>query len=292
MVLDNRQRKRCGRAWPGMLAGCVVVLCALSACAKHSAPVVAGTALLQCAIQDLDAAVAAPPVLVPPGGCPGHYDMRPGDVARVANCGALFLHPWQEVLPNVAQIIEASGIASEKVVVIPVPGNWMLPEVYVQALEAVSSALTTRGLASAQTEDRVAQRCTELRALGDAFRDQLLAAGAPDTPVICQEMIAPVVEWAGFPVVEIFARSEDLSVSAVQALVQRSKDEAVALVIDNLQSGDEKMGTALAAELGTQCVVISNFPGGLPETDTWDQALAENVERLLNALRQLHDPAA
>ncbi|HPK00494.1 MAG TPA: zinc ABC transporter substrate-binding protein [Candidatus Hydrogenedentes bacterium] len=275
-----------------MLTGCVAVLCALSGCAEHTAPVVAGTALLQCAVQDAGAAGAAPSVLVPPGSCPGHYDMRPSDVARVAHCDALFLHPWQELMPSVTRLIEASGIASEKVVVIPVPGNWMLPDVYAQALEAVSSALTTRGLASGRARDHIERRCAEVRALGDALRDQLIAAGAPETPVICQEMIAPVVEWAGFPVAGIFARSEDLSVSGVQALVQRSKGEAVALVIDNLQSGDEKMGAALAAELGTQCVVISNFPGGLPETDTWDQAVAENVERMLNALRQIREPAA
>jgi hypothetical protein len=30
----------------------------------------------------------------------------------------------------------------------------------------------------------------------------------------------------------------------------------------------------------------------LPETDTWDQAVAENVERMLNALRQIREPAA
>jgi len=292
MVSDERQRER-QRMRPGILAGCVAALCVVSSgCVKHGAPVVAGTALLQCAVQDVAAGGAAPPVLIPPGTCPGHYDMRPGDVGRVADCDVLFLHPWQEAMPNVTRVIEASGIAPEKVLVIPVPGNWMLPDAYAQALEAVAAALETRGLAPGEVRDRAVQRGAAVRALGDALRSRLTAVGAPGTPVMCQEMIAPVVEWAGFSVAGTFGRSEDLSVSGVEALVRRGKDQAVALVIDNLQGGDEKMGAALAAELGTPRVVLSNFPGGLPETATWDRAATENVERLLDALRQLREPAA
>jgi len=39
-------------------------------------------------------------------------------------------------------------------------------------------------------------------------------------------------------------------------------------------------------------VIISNFPGGLPETASWDRAVAQNVERLLDALRRVREPAA
>ena len=292
MVSDKRQRKPRGRAWPGALAGCLAALCVFSSgCVKHGAPVVAGTALMQCALQDA-AASAAPPVLIPPGSCPSHYDVRPGDVARVADCDVLLLHPWQEALPNVTRVIEASGIPAEKVVVIPVPGNWMLPDAYAQALEAVAAALETRGLAPGEARNRAVQRGVEVRALGDALRSRLTAAGAPDTPVMCQEMIAPVVEWAGFPVAGTFGRSEDLSARDVEALVRRGKDQEVSLIIDNLQGGDEKMGAALAAELGTQRVIISNFPGGMPETASWDRAVTQNVERLLDALRHVREPAA
>ncbi|HQK76405.1 MAG TPA: hypothetical protein PKZ25_09430 [Candidatus Hydrogenedentes bacterium] len=198
MVSDKRQRKPRGRAWPGALAGCLAALCVYSSgCVKHGAPVVAGTALMQCALQDA-AASAAPPVLIPPGSCPSHYDVRPGDVARVADCDVLLLHPWQEALPNVTRVIEASGIPAEKVVVIPVPGNWMLPDAYAQALEAVAAALETRGLAPGEARNRAVQRGVEVRALGDALRSRLAAAGAPDTPVMCQEMIARSSNGPGF----------------------------------------------------------------------------------------------
>lgn len=272
--------------------GCSSLLCVfVLGCVQENEPIVAGTALIQCAVQDLIPGAAVPLTLIPPGSCPGHYDMRPGDIQRVAACDTLLIHPWQETLANVAGVVRASGIPRDKVLVVPVPGNWMAPDAYAEALESLAEILVTKGMGPEGLSDRAEQRGNEVRSLGRKLQDRLRTAGAPNTAVMCQDMIQPFVEWAGFAVAGPFGRSEDLSAGDVEALVRLGKEQGVTLVIDNLQSGDEKMGETLARELGADRVAISNFPGGLPNTATWERALTRNVELLLGVLERLGAPA-
>lgn len=272
--------------------GCAGLLCAtLTACHQHNEPVVTGTALMQSVVQDVLGGETAPAVLIPPGSCPGHYDMRPSDIERVAQCEALLLHPWQVDMPNVASVIRASGIAPERVHVVPAQGNLMVPEAYAHALEAVAEVLAANGLATSDASAKATKRSAEARALGETLEARLAAAGTRETVVLCQNMIAPFVEWAGFSVAGVFGRSEDLSVGDVEALVQLGKASSVSLIIDNMQSGDEKMGAVLARETGAERVILSNFPGGLPGTGTWNLAVTRNAELIFDALERVAQSA-
>ena len=271
---------------------CAGLLCLLvAACQQQNEPVVAGTALMQSVLQDVLGGETVPAVLIPPGSCPGHYDMRPSDIERVARCEALLLHPWQSDMPNVTSVIRASGIAPERVYVVPAQGNWMVPEAYADALEAVADVLAANGLDGGGAAVRAAERSAESRALGDTLQARLIAAGTPEVSVLCNDMIAPFAEWAGFSVAGVFGRSEDLSVGDVEALVRLGKISDVVLIIDNMQSGDEKMGAVLARETGAERVILSNFPGGLPSTGTWNLAVKRNAELILDALERVAQSA-
>ncbi|MBC7324688.1 MAG: zinc ABC transporter substrate-binding protein, partial [Moorella sp. (in: Bacteria)] len=80
-----------------------------------------------------------------------------------------------------------------------------------------------------------------------------------------------------------YGRPEELTPQRVRELVDKGRQEGAKLIIDNLQSGPDA-GAGMAKELGIPRVTISNFPGGLPGTDKWDQALQKNIELLLAAL--------
>jgi len=97
-------------------------------------------------------------------------------------------------------------------------------------------------------------------------------------------MQAGFVEWAGFDIVAIYGRPEDLSVAEVEKLVVEAKEAGVALVIDNLQSGATSNSETMAEDVGAIQVTISNFPGGFEDTETWEKALDKNVDLLLEAL--------
>ncbi|MCJ7576592.1 MAG: zinc ABC transporter substrate-binding protein, partial [Dehalococcoidia bacterium] len=116
--------------------------------------------------------------------------------------------------------------------------------------------------------------------------DRLLEAGLEGVKVICADMQAGFVGWAGFDVVATYGRPEDLSVADVEQLVTEAKEARVALVIDNLQSGATDTSETMAQDIGAVQVTISNFPGGLENTETWEKAIDKNVDLLLEALNE------
>jgi hypothetical protein len=58
------------------------------------------------------------------------------------------------------------------------------------------------------------------------------------------------------------------------------------LIIDNLQSGT-KFGESLANELGIVHVVLTNFPGAIPGTESLPSMLKYNAERLFDAVKNV-----
>ena len=46
---------------------------------------------------------------------------------------------------------------------------------------------------------------------------------------------------------------------------------------------------SLAKELGAVQVALSNFPGALEGTETWEKAFERNVALLIDAVKKSHD---
>jgi len=95
----------------------------------------------------------------------------------------------------------------------------------------------------------------------------------------------PFSEWIGLEVVEIYQPPETLSVQTVQNLVVEGKDEKIAFVIDNLQSGTA-LGAQLADEIGGRHIVFSNFPEAIPGTDTIAEMIQYNADELFSSIKQ------
>jgi len=230
--------------------------------------------------------------LLPPASCPGHYDMRPADMEAVAGCELLLLHPWQEAMPNIKGVREAAGLAPERVHIVPVPGNWMLPDTHARAAAALADVLGRRYPEQAGTITAGAARIEAACATAGTAAKACVAAsfaGGPDGPaarVLCAEQQAELARYLGLDVVATFGRPESMSVARVGELTRLAREQGVALVVDNLQSGDMKTGARFAAECGALHVVLSNFPGAERGADTWEQTLRSNAERLAAALAQ------
>ena len=95
------------------------------------------------------------------------------------------------------------------------------------------------------------------------------------------------ISWAGFDVVASYGRPEDLSVGEMEQLLTKGKQAGVLLVIDNLQSGGTDNSEGMARDTDAMQVVISNFPSGFENTETWDKAVDKNIELLLEALAKV-----
>ena len=252
-----------------------------------SVDIVAGSSLITNIIQDVADGKLKVRTLIPPGMCPGHYDVKPSDIEALANSKALFIHDYQENFKNVTGLIEAAENPDLIVRVIDVKGNWMAPTVQAEAVDKIAQALGEIDQEnSAYYQEKAAERAQAILATGEEVKNRLLEVGVEKVKVVCSDMQAGFVEWAGFDIVAIYGRPEDLSVAEVEKLVVEAKEAGVALVIDNLQSGATSNSETMAEDVGAIQVTISNFPGGFEDTETWEKAIDRNVDLLLEALNE------
>ncbi len=106
-----------------------------------SAPIAVGSTLIADIVRDLSEGRFAPHNLVPPGMCPAHCDMRPGDIERVASSKVVLVHPWQRDAANITKLVEAANLPRERMFIVDVAGNWLAPPVHCKAVEAIGSKL-------------------------------------------------------------------------------------------------------------------------------------------------------
>lgn len=268
----------------------LTVLLWLFSCAPATrAPisVVAGSSLITDIVHDIAGDKVAVRTLIPPGVCPGHYDIKPGDVEALANSRALLIHSYQQDFRNIKELIEAAGNEDLVIKVIDVQGNWMVPQVQAEAVVKIAQALSEIDPQNSAYYQENGQRRNEaILAKGEEIRERLKEARLGEIKVICADMQLGFVKWAGFDVVATYGRPEELSVADVERLISQAKEANVALVIDNLQSGATDTSQAMAREINAIQVTISNFPGGFEDTETWEKAIEKNIDLLLAAVNE------
>nr|BAL58460.1 periplasmic solute binding protein [Candidatus Acetothermum autotrophicum] len=217
-------------------------------------------------------------VLIPGGMCPAHYDIRPSDVAAVARA-ALVLHhgfePWME------NLVKASG---SKALVVKTGDDWNVPPNAIQqvgiVLEALAKILPKDAQILQQNAVAFQKRIEELAGRLLARAQQL---NVQEAKVISQAFQAKFVSWLGFHVVGTYPPPERVSAQLFLQLVQLGREQKVALVVDNLQSG-VGVGARLAFEIGAVSVVLTNFPGAVPNTRDYLEVIAHNGTQMFEAL--------
>jgi len=257
----------------------------LLSCTQQSVDIMAGSSLIANIIQDVAGDKLETRTLIPPGVCPGHYDVKPSDIEALANSKALFIHDYQENFENITGLVEAAENPDLIITVLNVTGNWMVPAVQAEAVDKIAQALGEIDPENAAYyEGKAAERAQAILAKGEEVADRLLEAELEEVKVICADMQAGFVGWAGFNITATYGRPEDLSVADVEQLITDAIEAGVALIIDNLQSGSATLGAAIEQDVKAIPVTISNFPGGLENTETWEKAIDKNVDLLLEAL--------
>jgi zinc transport system substrate-binding protein len=287
-VLEGRTMRRSLR---DTLVVVLVVIVAAFIVHAHSAPtsvdIMAGSSLISNIVQDVADGRLETRTLIPPGVCPGLYDAKPSDIEALANSKALFIHDYQQNFQNIKGAIEAAENHNLTITVLNVTGNWMVPAVQAEAVSKIAQALGEIDPENAAYyAGNATERAQVILAYGDEVKNTLQGAGVEGVKVICADMQQGFVEWAGFDVVATYGQPEDLSPAQMDELVTEAKEAGVALVIDNLQSSATTTGEAMAQDIGAIQVTISNFPGGLENTETWEKAIDKNVDLLLGALNE------
>jgi zinc transport system substrate-binding protein len=250
-----------------------------------SVDVMAGSSFIANIVEDVADGGLEARTIIPPGVCPGHYDVKPSDIEALANAEALIVHNYQQNYQNIVGAIEAAQNPDLVVKVIDMTGNWMVPEVQAEGVAKIAQALGEIYPENiAYYQGNATEKAQAILVKGDDVEDRLLQGGVDGVKVVCAEMQAGFVSWAGFNITATFGRPEDLSPAQIADLIDNAQESGVALIIDNLQSGSATLGASIGEDIEAIPITISNFPGGLENTETWEKAIDKNVDLLLGAL--------
>ncbi|OYT52890.1 hypothetical protein B6U66_00595 [Candidatus Bathyarchaeota archaeon ex4484_135] len=244
--------------------------------------VVCMTTVLASIVEQIGGPYVEVEAIVPAGFCPGHYDMRPSDVEAVSKADILLGHI--AVFPWVEKLLQAAGRSVSDLIMLH--GAWNTPEGAISYVKNITDILcshpeTNSTMASYFTEMN-ATICSELQELASYLKARAEELGVGSVKVICMQWQVPFVSWLGFNITATFPPPESMSPKDIEALVSKGKEEGVAIVIDNLQSGTE-VGTEVAREIGAEHVVLTNFPGAAPGTKTLADMFRHNAYQLFNA---------
>lgn len=219
--------------------------------------------------------------IIPSGFCPSHYDLAPSDLVAVLDASLILYSGFETWIETLATA------ASGPDVLLRLPGVWSTPDAAIEKVEAIRDALVDRlpGSADMFTSNADAYMA-RFRTLGDELLQRAGAASVSSVAVVCMEWQASFVGWLGFDVAVMYGIPTDLSLQDLVRLAAEGREANARLVIDNLQSGVD-FGAKLAREVNAIHVVLSNFPGAMPDTATVLDLFTRNAEALLSAIEPL-----
>lgn len=213
--------------------------------------------------------------ILPPGQCPGHYDVKLSDIARVKGADLVVSFIDMPFMQH------AAVDAKRQLFIDAEDRNWMTPRSYITGLGALADTFSTRfpehRLRIAAQRERVIQEVTENEA---SLSDRMKRAGVFHMPAIASSMLREPLEWMGFRIVGEYGRPESLSAKEIAALIRIGRERKAVMVVDNLQSGPDA-GKGVAEALGVPHVILSNFPS----EEGYAATLEENVDAVLTAMR-------
>ncbi len=236
--------------------------------------IVASTTMIEAVVKEIGGTTVNVQALVPGGMCPGHFDIKPRQMQEIERSDLFLYHGWEHWLPKVTQ---ATGLGTQ-LVGIDTPGEWMVPDVHVRAIHSIRDLMV-----SLQPEQEAYYGERALNYENAVLEEARTICGMfpphGETPVICSELQADFLTWAGFDVLETYGRAESMAPKTIEGLIKTGKMNKVRLVVDNRQSGPS-VGAGIAREIGAEHVVLTNFP----IDGSYLDALRSNVKALESAL--------
>ncbi|MDD5093227.1 MAG: metal ABC transporter substrate-binding protein [Dehalococcoidia bacterium] len=221
--------------------------------------------------------------IIPPSQCPGHFDLKPGDVRKLADADLFLMHGWQgeKFSQSLIASVNNGALIVEK---LNIPGNWMTPPVQLQAVDQITALLVREDAENTADYQKAATDCKEEIAAKEAeIKAKLAQASLAGIDVLCSEQQSPFLQWTGLNVVATYGEPDSLTPQVVKDLIDKGREAKATLVIDNLQSGADA-GKGIAEELGARRITLSNFPGGFENAETWAKAIDKNIDLLIKAL--------
>jgi zinc transport system substrate-binding protein len=240
------------------------------------------TSYIECAVADVAGAGFRIVRLLPPGGCPGHFDVTPGTIDHLRQTPLLFRFHFQEALDAKIERLGQTGL---NVVPLRVSDGLSIPATYRTICEAVCEALCREWPTDAAPfRRRLSETQARLTRLTDECRDSVRQSQYLRTKVLASGRQAAFCEWLGLEVAARISDGEASRLSELSRNLANGRKEQIRLVIANQQEGDQ-LARSLARQLRVPWVVFSNFPSMEPGQQTFDDLVRANVTALLQGAR-------
>lgn len=267
-----------------LLGAFVGETCASQATAQEKTMIICTTSVLGDFVREIGEERIEVKTIAPAGYCPSHYDMKPSDVYAVSKAKFVFFHGIEPWLDNLDNIIRTSG--NEEVQKVQVKGEWDSPASKIEKIELIKGILAEYEPDNASYfEENAAHIITLINETANGLKEKADHLKVDQIKVMCIKWQEGFVKWLGFNVIATYMSPETLSLKQTLELVQKGKEENVALIIDNLQSGTD-FGAKLASEVGATQVILSNFPGAVPETESHIKLIEYNAKQLLDTVKE------
>jgi ABC-type Zn uptake system ZnuABC Zn-binding protein ZnuA len=220
--------------------------------------------------------------LTEPGMCPGHFDVRPSQVARLRTCRLLLRFDFQSTLDaKLAPLADHGLVIAE----IRPEGGLSTPTAYLEGCRQTAAALVQVGLMSeADADARLSAIAERMATLDSWVRDEVETAQLVGQRTLASVHQQGLCEWLGLKVVGTFRGADTVGVAELESAVRAGTQSPVTLVAANRAEG-RRVADALADRLAATVVMLDNFPDrddGPPHFDTLVRA---NVRRLLAVSR-------
>lgn len=241
--------------------------------------VVVSSSLLYAMVHSLAGPETELYLLVPPGSCPGHYDLAPADALAIQRCDLALTHAFQKDLRT-----RWSGLALPGALdVLPDRGSALIPDNYRAGLADAADVLSRRFPRQAPViRSRHAAADDTVRRHTETAMAELRRLGR-GVGVVCDSRQAEFLRFLGIDVRGTWLAGADPS----PELIRRPPGD-VALLVGNRQSDQAGITGRLAEQWGRPHVVLSNFPtdpGGHYDYLAYFQSQTRTLREALNHVR-------
>ncbi len=261
---------------------CSVMLVAAGGCQDDGedtpADVAVSSTYLAAAVRDMLGPDAAVDCLAGPGNCPGHFDVAPDQVARLAGSRVLLRFAFQKHLDAKFQAATDRGL---RIVEISTQGSLGLPETYLSACRQVANALVQHDLLTPeQASQRIETIQGRVREPWQAARQEIAQQPEPRRRALVAAHQAGLAEALGLEVMATFSGRDDPA--ELQRAAQAVNGASDILVIGNVPQGPAA-AEKLADALNGRAIMFENFPADVARVDAYDEMLRTNVGRVIAA---------
>jgi len=266
-----------------------LVSCILSGCKNNNneptPDIAVANSYLSAVVKDLCGNQQQVFDLVPPGMCPGHFDISPSQVNLLCNCKILFVFDFQKNIEKAIPRIKERGL---KVSTVKSESGMCVPETYLSTARQVATALSEqKPLQKKHYESRLIEIEQRLNTLSENIVKRINKSELRGTKVITSGRQAEFAKWLGLDYVSTFAGRDTVTPAQIDQYLQAARESQIKIVIANKQEGTE-MAETLADHLNVKCVVFSNFPGNDKQHTAvagYDDLVTENINRLIEAMQ-------